>query len=717
MYDNAGHTTLTGETLARLRTELGATQKQVAAKVPMDQSRLSRLEKGEIGSEDFEPVLAALASLGSASAEGLKDFIGQTWRFIEPPSYWNPERSTLEMAEETLGEIEQFLADEEQPWPLRRQLERRRDELIRASTYLSGLRHNIAFVGDMGVGKSTAISHLFELMAPVKSGEALTNQPVLESGAGGTTICEVLVKTGPEYGVSLVPMEGPELLELVSDFCAAKWETVRKERNRRSDSPQVAREVERAIRNMANLTRKKRVRDGKPVYEDPVHELVLKCETEDEVRAQVLQRMQLADRTTTEIWYERGSGEDALSWARDTFRAVNNGRRNDVPFPKSVSLLMPCLTATVGEFEITVIDTKGVSDLAVREDLDARLKEGRTSVVLCCRFNDAPGTSVKALLQHMKHAVSERFELGKLAILGLPRSGEAREMKDDEGEPALTDDEGYEFKKMQVEGELAAEEMPEVPMLFLNVERGEGAAVRSAILAQVASMRESMAQRVAELCVGANEIIENQERVAVAAAIEEVNRRLVSFLDGNDDLGARERHAYQEVLDTVSGARYASTIWAATRRNGEYYGLSVLHQVGVGAAKDAQMRTRDWLAKVEGHVNTLNADTGLAWARRSIDLIEFVAASGLPAFQEAAQRNAMEIYREPLSQDALWSTCLREWGAGAGYTARIVEHLRKWFESNSELKEMLETRMQALWERVVIAPLRELAGGPPEDQG
>jgi len=120
---------------------------------------------------------------------------------------------------------------------------------------------------------------------------------------------------------------------------------------------------------------------------------------------------------------------------------------------------------------------------------------------------------------------------------------------------------------------------------------------------------------------------------------------------------------------------------------------------------------------VEGHVNTLNADTGLAWARRSIDLIEFVAASGLPAFQEAAQRNAMEIYREPLSQDALWSTCLREWGAGAGYTARIVEHLRKWFESNSELKEMLETRMQALWERVVIAPLRELAGGPPEDQG
>ena len=116
-------------------------------------------------------------------------------------------------------------------------------------------------------------------------------------------------------------------------------------------------------------------------------------------------------------------------------------------------------------------------------------------------------------------------------------------------------------------------------------------------------------------------------------------------------------------------------------------------------------------------MNTLNADTGLALARRSIDLIEFLAASALPDFQEAAQRNAMEIYRGPLSQAALWSSCVEEWGEGSGYTARIVQHLRKWFESKPELKELLETRMQALWGRLVIAPLRDLAEGPPERRG
>ena len=65
------------------------------------------------------------------------------------------------------------------------------------------------------------------------------------------------------------------------------------------------------------------------------------------------------------------------------------------------------------------------------DKLDHRLKEPRTSVVLCSRFNDAPGTSAKAFLQHMKQTFSERFDVGKVSILSLPRSGEAREMKDD----------------------------------------------------------------------------------------------------------------------------------------------------------------------------------------------------------------------------------------------------------------------------------------------
>lgn len=187
--------TRTAGAVARLRSALGATQSDVAKKARVDQSRLSRMEKGEVVAPDeIRRVLEALAALGSEEAGGFLRFMEREWRFIEPPSYWNPERASLEIAEETLEKIEAFLGDEEQPWPLRRQLERRKGDLLRASSFLTRLKHNIAFVGDIGVGKSTAISFIFDLLIPAKAEDRNINRPVLETGAGGTTICEVHVK-------------------------------------------------------------------------------------------------------------------------------------------------------------------------------------------------------------------------------------------------------------------------------------------------------------------------------------------------------------------------------------------------------------------------------------------------------------------------------------------------------------------------------------------
>ena len=697
--------------VARLRSELGATQAEVAKQASVDQSRLSRIEKGEIlAPEEIQRVLRALVALGSEEAEGLMTFMERKWRFIEPPSYWNPERAPLEIAEETLAKIEDFLADEEHPWPLRRQVDRRKRDLERATSFLTRLKHNIAFIGDMGVGKSTAISFVFDLLVPAKAHERSINRPVLETGAGGTTICEVHIGSGPEFGISVLPMDTSELTSLVSDFCAVKWTTIRKDQKEGSETPRVGREVERAIRNMSGLVRKKKTTDGKTSYHDPIQELVQSCEGEDEVRAHVLNRMGLPDRTNTDIWYQSGMGKHPSEWLRETFRAVNNGRMRDVPLPKNIRLIVPDFGKSFGEFEITVIDTKGVDDVAVREDLDFRLRDPRTSVVFCCRFNDAPGTGSKALLEHMKQTSSERVDTGKVSILSLPRSGEALDMKDDTGESAFSDEEGYELKKMQVEGELHAGDMPGVPLLFFNVEGDDSTQVRREIFGQLARMRNTIAERLVELCAAATEIIENREKHAVTVAIEEVARRLNTFLIGNGKLGARERHAYQEALSTVMAVRYASTLWASTRRSGEYSGLNIVHQVGVGAAKDALLRSRDWFAKIDGHVNELKADPGLEPATRSIEQIRAVAESSRHAFLSGAQRTAMEVYREPLTQAAVWSQCASEWGKGPGFKGRVGRHLREWFEEkHADLKETLEARLDALWQRSVIVPLMQLA--------
>ena len=197
---------------------------------------------------------------------------------------------------------------------------------------------------------------------------------------------------------------------------------------------------------------------------------------------------------------------------------------------------------------------------------------------------------------------------------------------------------------------------------------------------------------------------------AVTSAIEEVARRLNIFLCGNGEIGARERHAYEEVLSAVRDVRYASTLWAATRRSGEYSGLNIVHRVGVGAAKDARLRSRDWFAKIEGHVNELKADPDLSLAKLSIDQVNKVAEELGRTFLESAQKAAMEVYREPLTQDPVWTDCASEWGKGPGFKNRIVQHLQCWFEeTRPDLKEELENRMNLLWGEIVIGPLMKLA--------
>lgn len=693
--------------IARCRASIGATQAAVANSAGLDQSRVSRVEKGEAASaNEIERILDALEKMGSGDAGAYKAFRLREWEHVEPPSFWNPQRTYLEQTEETLAAVSSFLLDESHPWPLRRQIERRRDDLLRAAAFLSRENHNIAFVGDIGVGKSTALSVLFDLLVPGQSSSALT-RVVLETGAGGTTICEVHIKSGPEFGICTLPLSEAELHQQVADLCAARWIAI--EQTGTAADTLVSRETDRAIRNMAGLVRRRKMVDGKQVPSDPLTDLARECSSEDEFRTRVLELMRLPERTQRELWYDSSTRKNPMEWMAECFTRVNNGRVQEMSLPKAIDLIVPNFSRMFGELDITVIDTKGVDDVAVRPDLDQRLRDPRTTVVFCSRFNDAPGTSARALLQHMRQTFSERVDTGKVSILALPRSGEARAMKDDLGDQAPTDQDGYALKQDQVSAELSADDLGGVPMLFFNVESDPVEPVREAIFDQLNRMRKTAADRMFDLCASVEDLIENSEVQALNAAIEEVANKLNNFLQGNRRIGARERLAHVEAISTIRGVRYASTLWAATRRNGEYSGLNIVHQVGVGAARDARLRSESWFASMEAYLNALKADKGLSLAQKTIDQIGKMMLAAKPNFLDLVQRAAMEVYRAPLSQAPVWSQCASEWGQGAGFKNRVAHHLEKWFEANHAEKDRLEEIVNGLWEKVVITPLLRLS--------
>jgi hypothetical protein len=85
------------------------------------------------------------------------------------------------------------------------------------------------------------------------------------------------------------------------------------------------------------------------------------------------------------------------------------------------------------------------------------------------------------------------------------------------------------------------------------------------------------------------------------------------------------------------------------------------------------------------------------------------AKSARASFLEAAQRAAVEVYREPLTQAAVWPVCAGEWGQGSGFKHRVADHLEKWFSGQSQLKDTLEVVLESLWEQLVIRSLRKVS--------
>lgn len=719
-----------GQDISLFRSEAGVTQSQLAAKAGLDQSRVSRIEKGEPGTPaEFGKLVDALAALGSKGAADYATFLGKSWEHVERPDFTNPQRNILELAEEQLRQIASFLDEEERPWPLKRQLERQHAAIQASAVYLGKTDHQLAFIGEKGVGKSTAISFLFGLLDPSSSKNGMREHVVLESGGGNTTLCEVNIRRGPSFGIVVQAQSDEEVRRLVSDFCAAIMSHGVAGDGQKNDSFSPGEEVLRALRWMSDL-KIERVRDaqGKTSSRDPAVELAAQCATEEEFRARVIERMKLERRTRREIWIEEASAKTAMQQLKKLFRDINNGRLADVPMPSSIDMLIPGFGSDVAGLSLSAVDTKGLGEIAVRADLDARLKDNRTHVVLCSAFNQAPSVSVQLLLDHLRNAHGVQVDAGKVSVLALPFDEQAMAVNTGDGAPPIDDEDGYDLKRAEIERKLAGGDdlMSGLPILFFNAKKDDPAKIRHKLFEQVGQLRTSYEQRLRAECDAAAEIIRNHKMQEFTSAVQAVADQLGHFLRAHMGLPVRVRQPARELVDalaSISGRGSGSTVWAMTRRNGEYYNFSVSHQVGAGGAKDALLRSKSWFDGLQVTLDNLKQDGDLVLAQKTIQQVEASAAGWRRAFAEAARTATVEIYREALSDDEeLWSRCYSAWGADRGgvrFKDWVNNELVAWFDERPELVQQLEEALSRLWKEIVVLPLERLsdesAGELPDD--
>ena len=711
---NQSHNGTLGADLARLRLNAGLKQARVGEILGVDTSRISRVETGELPAEPEEVVRLAEA-IGTAEAKNYAAFIAERWIALPKPSFWHPSRQDLRSAEARLAEMDQFLNRPQTTESAKAQGDLYRKTIVDAADYLRNLNHFISFVGEIGVGKSTAICGLTGLLLPPdpKAPTALSRRVVLEAGSGRTTLCEVLVRSEGKatYGLVVQPQSQEEIFRMVSDFCASLVDALQGTEASASgdgESRGVSEELNKALRNMAGLARRtEKGADGKTLRFDPAMDLARECKGNTaELTGEVLKRVGLEKRTRTEFRFEAESRVEGLQRLKELFANVNKGLAGDVSLPRRIDLIVPAPLLGKRAFTVRIVDTKGVDDTAIRPDIRAYLDDPRTLTVLCSRFNSAPDSTMQQLLENLVSTGAERAMSERVVLLVLARSEEALDTQDDGGNRAESAEEGYRIKGDQVKWALSKlKGAKDIPILFFDVLNDDQPTVADQIAAAVEQMRIGQARRILEAGSAIDELIKRYGEAQSKKAQVEVRRRLRIFIEQHRELEAPAQGAHRSFISALRST-HARTVWATTRRNGGWPGLDAYHWLGVGTAVDAQSRSQPSFSGADELLSNMLGDENLEPARDYLNEIRRTILVWKEQFLKDATASGREIFRAELFlDDQVWAECVLYWGGGSGYRDRVAQRLSEWFDSHGHLQAAVEKRVQAAWKSAFLLPL------------
>lgn len=701
-----------GRILERLRKEAQLTQEQVAEKVTfkISPAGVSRVEDG--GKQVTDDELAAiLKAIGTAKADEFAQYLREDWDQLERPPFDHPNRKNLWQANRALRKLTRLRDKPDLKGVFVRQIDLYERELHRVSEFLRDCTHRIAFIGCIGVGKSTGICKLANLLKPGE--DKLDREIVLETGAGGITLCEVHITQGPGYGLRIEPRTRDAIEKDVEDLAEYLFKATRPDAAARpadeeeGDVLGISKEVVRAIRNMADLTEKRTNEGGRRVRVDPARELAAQYNTATELAIQILSRMALPRRSRRDLWYPEDAAQPPAHWLQQVFADVNNGRHPEVTLPARIEVIVPAAVFASEQLPLTLIDTKGVDQTAEREDLECHFDDPRTLVVLCSRFNDSPDLASQTLIQRAREAGVRDIE-AKTALLVLARPDEALAVKHDGGGNVEDEAEGYELKKDQIDLRLSGLGATGLPVHFFNAKENHPEPVRNGLVGQIVAYRERYCDQIDKLAAAVDHLIKNQEDVTTRLVFEQVGQRLATWIDTNRGVEWPDLAVEAPLVKAIGETRYASTVRAAVRRQGHWPNLDYYHHLAHGARRVAVKVVGEKIAEFKVIVKNLLNDDELSPAREFLNRVVQSLDVKVDEAYRTLQLAGQKAYKDELEKDrAFWDDCDKRWGAkravpGGKYRDEIGDLTESRFTSGYEaahklLKEMVEKE----WGRLV----------------
>lgn len=678
--------------LRTARENAGFTQSSLATRLGITASVVSRMEKADL--TDPSVAWRYLDAVGSDECAAIKEFYDRTWTDSERPSFLHPDKNALWLIEQSLQRLVLFEQAPEFEAILSRPIQSLRSRLLGTAQYLLRTDHTIAWVGQIGLGKTTALSYATGLTLPYETGR----QSVFPTGSGRVTLCEVIVKAAPAYGLSVDCLPADEVRGLVSDMVngLAKRESG------------VSTEMDRVLRAMAGIHREATVENGKKRFIDPVRRMLDDGDQPDEIINRIVARMNLESRTgNTTILSEDKEG--GLEWLSTNVTKINSGQHPDFGVPVRITVLLPSKILRSSPYEISILDTKGIEGTTQRPDLRLQMDDPRTVAVLCSRFNDAPGEKPMALLREVTETRSNAAERGRLCVMVLPWLDEALGVQGDDGATPETVEDGYMIREEQALEALGREGLPEVPIYFFNALQEDPKAVWESLNNQITSVRGHYKDRAGRLASATQALLEDAHAAASVEARHDVAAAVDRFVARKSQLPMLVRPAHQNLIEQLRLGT-ASSIAASMNRRGGWSQFSVHHLLGVGVRTDAAARSgkafggiAEILDDLESQFSHLSdVQQSLAGLREELKEWEQEFLAQALALGRAAFKPALDEAND------LWRKCTDRWGRGGGYRDDIASFVEEWFVTTEELddtRKTVESGLNQAWKELVLDAL------------
>jgi transcriptional regulator with XRE-family HTH domain len=696
-----------GGLLAQVRRAAGLTQEQVAERMELHQSRVSRLESGE-GDPTTADYMAYLKSVGSSEARKLRAVIEATWKHLPQPSLRHPDLPTLIEAEASLERLHRFKNGPSVPQVLAGQADLLFRRLFEFGEFLLNLDHRIVYVGEIGVGKTTAACKQAGLVTnPAAPGEL--RGMMLDTGGGRTTLCDVYVQAGDRFSLEVDPVPDEEIYRLVEEFCRsvmAKGDRDQPVSN--AADFKLPEEVERAIRIMAKLPRPVRRKTG-PQEPDPAAVLASGRGLAD-FKAEVASRLTLWRRTRRLIDFEGSDQLAGRQWLRDTFTKINNGRHDDFSLPGKITVTVPFDPVPGSAFSVALLDTRGVDGSAVRPDILSHLKDRRALTVLCAKWGSAPDPSIQDLLKHLVETEVDPTLFSRIAILVIARAGDAHAMRHDSGDSAQDVSEGYEIKRAHVEDALHRINMSGIAVELFDATSDPSAELTKFLVRKILDLRTAQSAHARATISAVDQMLNNVEKAQALATLNTINEDLRIFAQTNARLKPSPRPVQSRLLNAVRSL-HPRTVWAATRRGGEFWNFDVYQHLGDGAAAEAKRRCASPIDGLRELIKNRLANRKYEAAHAFLGQLLDDVSAWESDFVKAARHHAVASFKPKLSvARELWSLTEGKYGKGLNYREEVAAVLEQWFDENDELQEALEQQIRRAWRASVLQPLQDATG-------